>query len=177
MSDKKLLKREVARLALSRMEEAARTENDFIVVEKMWDKLDENWERKQRYHGFLTPTITFDWILGQKGDFLDIIFDNAEEIYQLISDVDIAKLVYSLRPKPKDILYLNAIRLYTIQQIAFVKNQTDRNILKMRTKMLEKLRADLSEKLLNRIKNNGNITTSQRKFLESYLKKGNTHGN
>ena len=57
------LKREIKREALARMETAARSVKDFQEVEKMWDKLDANWERKQRYYGFLTPTITLDWLV------------------------------------------------------------------------------------------------------------------
>ena len=164
------LKREIARIALTRMEEAARTENDFVGVGKMWDKLDANQERKQRYHGFLTPTITLDWLVKLKGEMLDIIFDSAEEMHNLIEDIDISRLVKALRPKPKDVLYLSAVRIYSIQQIAIVKGQSDRNILKMRTKMIDGLQKKLSERLLIRIEKNGIITTSQRKFLLSYTK-------
>ena len=44
------LVREAKREALARMEEAARTEEDFKAVVAQWDKLDENRERKERYH-------------------------------------------------------------------------------------------------------------------------------
>jgi hypothetical protein len=164
--ERKKLIREIKREALTRMEEAARTESDFAAVEKQWDRLDENWERKQRYYGFLVETITLDWLAVKNGDFLDIIFDSAEEMHQLIEDIDISELVKMLRPKPKDVLYLSAFHFYTIQQIALVKGQSDRNILKMRTRMITKLRDDLYERLLIRITKDGIITTSQRHFLQ-----------
>ena len=47
---KKKLKRELRKEALTRMEEAARTEADFEKVTQAWDKLDANRERKERYH-------------------------------------------------------------------------------------------------------------------------------
>ena len=173
MANTNLLQREIKKMSLARMEEAARSVEDFNAVQVMWDKLDANWERKQRYYGFLTPTITIDWLVGRNGEFLDIIFDNAEEMYQLIEDIDISQLVNALRTKPKEVLYLSAVRLYTIQQIALVKGQTDRNILKMKTKMMDKLRNNLSERLIIRIKIGGVITTSQRKFL---AERGETNG-
>jgi len=180
LAEKKLLKRDLARLALTRIEESARTENDFIEVGDMWNQLDENWERKQRYYGFLTPTISIDWLVGRNGEFLDIIFDNPEEMHVLIEDYDISKLIDGLKSGRKEVLFLSAIRLYTIQQIALVKRKTDRNILKKRTKMMDKLRKNLHERLHIRIKNGGIITTSQRQFLQADLKteteKGNAYG-
>ena len=46
----KKLKRELEREALMRLEDAARTEADFREVVKIWDRLDRNRERKERYH-------------------------------------------------------------------------------------------------------------------------------
>ena len=47
---KELLKREIKQMALTRTEDAARTENDFNGVIELWDKLDDNRERKERDH-------------------------------------------------------------------------------------------------------------------------------
>ena len=173
--EQKKLVREIKREALARMEEAARTENDFHAVSDMWDKLDANWERNQRYHG-LVYLADVNWVLIKRGNYLDIIFDRAEEMHQLIEDFDISKLVEALREKPKEVLYLSAIRFYTIQQIALVRGCTDRNVLKMKTKMLDGLRKSLSEKLHIRIENGGVITTSQRYFLEKYSKTESEEG-
>lgn len=46
---KKLLRREVRQFALTRMEDAARTQGEFENIVAEWDKLDENRERKERY--------------------------------------------------------------------------------------------------------------------------------
>lgn len=45
-----LLKRELRAQALLRMEDGARTEEDFKEVIAQWDHLDDNRERKERYH-------------------------------------------------------------------------------------------------------------------------------
>jgi len=44
-----MLKREADREALARLEDAARTLQDFENVTKKWDALDANRERKERY--------------------------------------------------------------------------------------------------------------------------------
>ena len=47
---RKKLKRALRAEAMTRLEEAARTETDFENVVACWDKLDANRERKERYH-------------------------------------------------------------------------------------------------------------------------------
>ena len=47
---KKQLVRDIKAAALERLEEAARTKEDFEKVIELWDKRDENRERKERYH-------------------------------------------------------------------------------------------------------------------------------
>ncbi len=47
---KKKLKRELRREALTRLEDAARSQSDFEEIIAWWDKLDENRERRERDH-------------------------------------------------------------------------------------------------------------------------------
>ena len=47
---KKQLVRDIKAAALERLEEAARTKEDFEKVIELWNKRDENRERKERYH-------------------------------------------------------------------------------------------------------------------------------
>ena len=49
-ADGAMLHREARALALRRIEESARTEDDFQKVIEWWDKLDENRERRERDH-------------------------------------------------------------------------------------------------------------------------------
>ena len=168
---KKVLVRETKRLALIRMEEAARTKADFRKVKQKWDTLEASAERRQRRYGFYTNEEVMDWLLAgyNNPDYLEMIFNNHDEFPVLIEDIDIFKLVRALREKPKDLLYWSAIRLHTFQQIANFEGKTDRAIRKMNTKMMSELRSDLVEKLIIRIGKNREITNSQRLFLEWYL--------
>ena len=55
------LKRDLDRAALIRLEEAARSEDDFSIVTKNWDRLDANRERKERYNEQSVSVDMFDW--------------------------------------------------------------------------------------------------------------------
>jgi len=48
--ERKQLVRDVKREALTRMEDAARTDSDFKAVVKQWDHLDKNRERRERLY-------------------------------------------------------------------------------------------------------------------------------
>ena len=52
---KKLLVREIKRIALLRMEEAARTKADWNDVIIQWNQLDRNRERRERYNEVSRP--------------------------------------------------------------------------------------------------------------------------
>ena len=163
------LKRELRMEALARLEEAARTEDSFNEIVEIWDKLDKNKVRRWSDHEIVGFTDE-EWkkFKGADGDFLDIIFDSPEEMHQLIEDGDISRLVKHLSRKQKDVLYLNAVRLYEVWQIAFVKGQSERNIRKLRTLMFHNIRSELFPVLQTRIENKIPITTSARKFLSRY---------
>ena len=49
-TSEKRLKREIRAEALRRLEEAARTESNFLVIVDEWNKLDRNRERRERDH-------------------------------------------------------------------------------------------------------------------------------
>ena len=91
----KQLVRDVKREALARMEDAARTEDDFRAVVEQWDKRDENRERRERDWEKQRDETTLEvgytdgeifplpishpaWREAIKGDFLSLIYDNAE---------------------------------------------------------------------------------------------------
>ena len=87
------LKRELRQEALRIVQDAARTQADFEKLVDMWDELDDNRERRERYHeircaevpvnrisarnGMIFPQwlMQFDVRQVQRGEFLDAIFD------------------------------------------------------------------------------------------------------
>ena len=60
-TSEKRLKREIRAEALRRLEEAARTESDFLTVVDEWNKLDRNRERRERDHETLRGDVPLEF--------------------------------------------------------------------------------------------------------------------
>jgi len=186
--ERRQLVREIKRAALDRMEDAARTENDFKATIVQWDKLDENRERKERYHEMQRSEKTFEvgytdgmifpipishpaWREAIKGDFLSIIFDTAHEMWQLIEDLNIAILVKNLTDKQKEVLFLSAVRLCTSVHIACYQDKTDRDraVRKLLTATLTSIGDKLAPLILEQIKSqHPQMTLEKRNFIAWY---------
>ena len=121
-TSEKRLKREIRAEALRRLEEAARTESDFLTVVDEWNKLDRNRERRERDHENLRgdvplefqavpdPKIAPLWMNLPRfrqlcqGNFLDIIFSCPYELHQLTSNRFLSKLFFALSDEQKEVL-------------------------------------------------------------------------
>lgn len=178
------LVRDAKRAALARMEDAARTAEDFKAVVAQWDHLDENRERKERYHEmqrdektlevgytdgmvFPVPVSHPAWREAVKGDFLSMIFDNAFEMWQLVEDPDIAALVKSLTDKQKEVLFFSAVRLCTAAQIACYQDKTDRAVRKLLAAALDSVRDKLAPLIREQIDAGFlKMTLAKRDFLK-----------
>ena len=95
------LKRELRAEAMTRLEEAARTEADFENVVACWDKLDANRERKERYHEPIQGDMAMEYELKyngklfpewmcsanytsvRQGRYLDVIFNCPHELGEM----------------------------------------------------------------------------------------------
>lgn len=164
-ADGDMLHREARALALRRIEESARTEEDFREVIKWWDKMDANRERKESDHEkgrsviplewgadetYLSGRPSYDMILRRlllAGDFLDFIFDHPETIHELVTDAE-------LKPHLKNMLYYLFLRDYSTTEYAETIGQTDRNIRGIRETALKKIRKLYSDTLIYRKENN-----------------------
>ncbi len=181
----KKLKREIEREALSRMEDAARTEADFQNVAAEWDRLDANRERRERWHeksrteqmlamgyndGEVLPNPIghIFWRQLMRGDFLDVIFDCPYELHELVEDADISTVLRGLSENYREILYFSAIRLYSSARIAAMRKQTARNIRKTRVLMLKKIHEKLIPRLAQRVENGLSVTLAQLDFLKEH---------
>ena len=122
-TSEKRLKREIRAEALRRLEEAARTESDFLSVVDEWNKLDRNRERRERDHENLRgdvplefqavpdPKIAPLWMNLPRfrqlcqGNFLDIIFSCPYELHELTANRFLSKLFFTLSDEQKEVLY------------------------------------------------------------------------
>ena len=198
---RELLVREAKAAALARMEDAARTENDFKAVVAQWNHNDKNRERRERYwekgrpneemlhwdranendeKGKLKPGLDtviprplehMWWRQQIRGDFIDTIYDNAFEMWQLIEDWDIASLIKKLTDKQKEVLFLRAVRLCTAAQIACYHDKTDRAVRKLLAAALDSIRDKLAPLIREQIKAEvSQMTLAKREFLAWYDK-------
>jgi DNA-directed RNA polymerase specialized sigma24 family protein len=111
------------------------------------------------------------WRQHMRGDFLDTIYDNAFDMWQLIEDWDIAALVKSLTKKQKQVLFLSAVRLCSAVQIACYHDKTDRAVRKLLAAALGSIREKLAPLVREQIKaESPQMTSTKREFLVWYDK-------
>ncbi len=184
-SERKLLKRELRAQVLKRIEDSARTVTDFKNVTAWWDRLDANRERRERYHETLRSNDDISLEYGasadarcfpsalnnmlekqnRKGDFLDAIFCCPYEINELVTEEYISDILFNLNEEQKFLLFLYAVRQYSSAKIAVIKEQSDRNIRKVRGTMLKRIRKKLITALNEKIQQ-GTLTLLEKRFLE-----------
>ena len=182
----KRLKKQIKAEALLRLEEAARTEEDFAAVQYHWDRRDSNRERKERYHEVLrgdvpldvgiakNPHIFPEWLgtpVAQQmrsGNYLDWLANCPYEMHDLLADAVLSSLIYSLKEDHKENFYYSAIQLLQSQEVAKLMGQSTRNIRKKRNVILRKLRAGWYEHL--RTKPTGSLSLDEKDFLRKYKK-------
>jgi len=100
---------------------------------------------------------------------LDIIYDNPNEIWQLVEDWDVFIELETLTAKQKEVLFLTAVRICTPQQIACYKDQTDRAVRKLLAAVLARIRDNLAESIREQIGvGMPDMTYTKRQFLEWY---------
>ena len=162
----------------------------------MWDKLDANRERRERDHEILLGDTPVDRVIEysqatviprwrndpterqlQSGNFLDYLFDCPYEMHDLLSREYMRKAVYSLKEDHKELLFFLYLRLYSPQRLALIRDQTDRNIRKVRDVALRKLRKRIYRDL-ERLKENGYSGITQRElvFLDTFDNDGRVRG-
>ncbi len=181
---RKKLKRELRAEALTRKEEAARTEEDFREVTELWDKLDLNRERRAQYHevsrgdvpleygAVQEPSIVPAWLSSpiqqaiRQGRFLDVIFRKPEEIYQMVGHPETVELLQELKPEYLELLFRLVVCGWSTAQLAETISQSDRNVRKKRMRLMIRLREELFEKLYGR----NNLSQRELQFLADYEK-------
>ena len=188
-ADGDMLHREARALAIRRIEESARTEEDFKEVIHWWDRLDANRERKERNHETGRSTVPLEWDAGEfyvsdkpsydmilrrlllAGDFLDFIFDRPETIHELVTDTDLSKILKELKPHLKNMLYYLFLRDYSTSEYAESIGQTDRNIRGIRETALKKIRKLYTDVLTYRKENSLPMTIDEKYFFENGVRK------
>ena len=183
--ERKKLKRELRAEALARLEDAARTQRDFEKVIAWWDKLDANRERRERYHELSRSgdDVPFDYGASanelffpdtlndvlekqiRKGDFIDAIFYCPYDIHELVTEEYLSEILLELKEDHKELLLLWAVRLFSSTRIAAIRQQSDRNIRKVRNTMMKKIRKELLSALTDKAEKQQPMTLMEKAFL------------
>lgn len=194
--ERKKLKRELRAEALARLEDAARTQRDFENVIAWWDKLDANRERRERYHelsrsgddvpldyGASANELFFPDTLNdvlekqiRKGDFIDAIFYCPYDIHELVTEEYLSEILLELKEDHKELLFLWAVRLFSSTRIAAIRQQSDRNIRKVRNTMMKKIRKELLSALTDKAEKQQSMTLMEKAFLSDSRKAVDTEG-
>ena len=187
---KKVLQREARDEAVAIIEEAARTQKDFENVLIIWDEMEriesdrvgkqeeacsntalDDCELNERGVVIPPPLSHMWWKKLLSGDFLDLIYDCPHEVHELTSTHSVSSLTKDLDENRKEIFYYRVIRQWTPQQIAAMRERTDRNIRKVYTKMIEEMRYELFFYLYWRYKKYVRISPTEKEFvIENILK-------
>lgn len=185
---KKQLQRYLKAAALERLEQAAKTPEDFKKVIKRWDSLDENRERKERYWEISRNNEDFPLEWGEatwgtvfpknlntyeakqirKGDFIDVIFDNPYEIHELVTEEYLSKILKGLSNDHKEILYLLAVKGYSTKDVEKILGKSDRAVRYNRETYLKNIRKKMYEFLTSEKGKNHDMTLAEKKFVENY---------
>ena len=186
--NKTMLKRELRAIALKRLEDGARTVSDFEEVIKEWDHLDSNRERKERYHEIgrenldskkdvaplaiviPAPINHAYWRQLMKGDFIDIISNCPYEMHNSLSDEDYSKIIYDLKDNHKELIYFLYLRDFTTNQLAAMRNKSDRNIRGVRSTVLGQIEKKVLLVLADRQGQDFPFTGEERDFLSKHAK-------
>ena len=187
---KKQLQRDIKAAALERLEQAAKTPEDFKAIIKRWDNLDENRERKERYweicrndedfplewHEASWGTVfpknlnTYEAKQIRKGDFIDVIFDNPYEIHELVTEEYLSKILKGLKDEHKELLYLLAVKGYSTKEIEKIQGKSDRAVRYMRETVFKKIRNEAYKFFTSEQGKKHNMTFAEKKFVENYKK-------
>lgn len=185
-TSEKRLKREIRAEALRRLEEAARTESDFLTVVDEWNKLDRNRERRERDHENLRGDVPLEfqavpeprtmplWMNDPEyrqlcsGFFLDILFDCPYEMHELTADEFISNMIRDLSEEHKEVLFYLSLRLYSATRLAALRGQSDRNIRKLRLTIHKKLQRAFYQHLQEKQEAGGSLTLREREFFRVF---------
>ena len=169
---------------LNRLEEAARTEDDFNFLIKRWDELQGRRERKDnREKGILLSNEMFDWSIfeGEKkmrgeDDILSMIFCCPCQMHELMDDPDLSRLMNKATDKQKAVFFPMFFKecknpqIAKAVQIAICHEMTERNVRKLINLMIDNMRIGYYEALKKRYEADPlSLSKEAKRFLAKYI--------
>ena len=180
----RLLLRESMAESLRLLEESARTIDEWQDVIFEYDKRDENRMRRERRKEILRPNDYLEygrqehhtvipvpygnipWRQLFSGNFIDIIYNCPHEIGQLMHKQYMTRVLNSLKPEHKEIIFYRIMHRWRMKRIAALRNQSERNVRKVKTTVMNKLEKLVFQELLRR--QIEYLNEDEQRFLEKY---------
>ena len=173
-------------VSVERRTQVARTVAEFDELIKEMDRLDRNRERRERYHEILQEEYIpggeefysgriFPAALDSpesklilRGMFLDLFYNCPYEMHQLTADPFLSRIVDELSDLHKETLYLLSLQYLSTSQLAHMRDQSDRNIRKLRDSYTKKLQKQLYGHLLQKKQDGIGLSFREKEFLTQY---------
>lgn len=173
-------------VSVERRTQVAQTQAEFDELIKELDRLDRNRERRERYHEILQEEYIpggeefysgriFPAALDSpenklilRGMFLDLFYNCPYEMHQLTADPFLSRIIYDLSDLHKETLYLLSLQYLSTAQLACMRDQSDRNIRKLRDNYTKKLQKQLYDHLLHKSQMGQSVTFREKEFLGLY---------
>ena len=173
-------------VSVERRTQVAQTQTEFDELIKELDRLDRNRERRERYHEILQEEYIpggeefysgriFPSALDSpesklilRGMFLDLFYNCPYEMHQLTADPFLSRIVDGLSDLHKETLYLLSLQYLSTSQLAHMRDQSDRNIRKLRDNYTKKLQKQLYGHLLQKKQSGAGLSFREKEFLTQY---------
>ena len=167
----KYITQALVRESIARIEEAARTDEEFEELIGLWDKLDEKVQKAFEKTVWSTDSEQFNWYLFsasmRQKDILYTLFHCICQMYNLIEDDDLSRLFENATDKQKEVFFLRFIRGCTPQKIAECLGVTDRNVRDLTNKMMANIRKGFYIVLKKRQAEDKPLLTYQMEFIQT----------
>ena len=173
-------------VSVERRTQVAQTAAEFDELIKEMDRLDRNRERRERYHEILQEEYipqggeiysrrifpahldSPESKLILQGMFLDLFYNCPYEMHQLTADPFLSRIINELSDLHKETLYLLSLQHLSTSQLACMRDQSDRNIRKLRDNYTKKLQKQLYGHLLQKIQQSQSMTFREKEFFGLY---------
>jgi len=170
--------------SISRLEDAARTQEEFENVIEWWDKEEKKIQDALDKKVLFIAHTTFDIGLCRKGDyrkknifggrnlyhedFLNQIHSCICYMHNLTDDADLSRLIDKATDKQKAVFFPRIIKGCTPQKIAECHEMTDRNVRDIVDRTISKIRKGMYEVLKKRQAEGVSLTLEQKIFIETF---------
>ena len=88
------------------------------------------------------------------------------ELHELTANRFLSKLFFTLSDEQKEVLYYLFVKQYSTTRLAAIREQSDRNIRKLRMTIQKKLQRHMYEHLSEKLEKDYSITLREREFVE-----------